>query len=210
MNMNLFKLSAFISLLLSACGQTSEAHSGITLRTAEKADTTIYQRMLHKVCDCTSRTMRDNKPAKSLDSCYNVVVQQYTKRLKQQGVDPATPEGSEKLRNETSSILYFECRELSKLLLKEQEEEEAKRLIFTGPAVAEKRLPDGNYEIVIQDSKTKARKTFKSGFPIIGSTIVKIVPGTEINVEYEIKHNNKTNKDEYHVINAWPVEPKEL
>ncbi|HEX6179916.1 MAG TPA: hypothetical protein VFZ47_01650 [Chitinophagaceae bacterium] len=140
--------------------------------------------------------MKNNKPSTSLDSCYKVVIDKYTDTLKALGYDPASLSGQNKLLNEIS---LNQCRELYSLMQKEWSDEEAKKLLFKGEFVSQKKLPAGDYELTLKDSKTKELKIFKSKNPFDESSVKDYLPGYELTIEYEIIKNSKTKKDEFYI-----------
>lgn len=195
LNMKHFTFSTLILLTLSACGQTSNSGDGSNQTT----DTvTIYKNISLETCNCTSLTMKDNKPSTSIDSCYKIVLSKYNDSLKQLGFDPSTQVGQLKLSNEVIGKLDVNCPDIFKLLQKENEDEEAKKLLFKGSFVSQKKLSTGEYAVVMKDGKTKELKTFISTFPFNENSVKDYLPGYELTIEYEIRRNKKTNKDEYY------------
>lgn len=183
---------------LSSCGQTVSTDKQQTANkpTSQEA-LAVYQRMTGEICNCTSSTMKNNKPSTSLDSCYKVVLDKYTDTLKALGYDPASSAGQNKLSNE---IRLYLCRDMYSLLQKEWADDDAKKLLFKGTIVSQKKLPDGEIEIVMADAKTKEQKTFKSmSFLSDPSQTNKKLLEYEMTIEYEIKHNPKTKRDEYYI-----------
>ena len=79
---------------------------------------------------------------------------------------------------------------------KEYEDENARKLVFKGELVSQRKLPTGLYEIVMK-AKTNETKVFYSKNPLNETQIKKYEPGYELTIEYEIIRNNTTNKDEY-------------
>jgi hypothetical protein len=195
LNMKPLTFSTMILLTLSACGQTSNSGNQPNQR---KDTVTIYKNISLETCNCTSLTMRDNKPSTSIDSCYKAVLSKYNDSLKELGFDPSTQVGQVKLSNEVIGKLYVNCPDIVKLIQKEHEVEEATKLLFKGSFVSQKKLPTGEYVVVMKDSKTRQLKTFLSTFPFNENSVKDYLPGYELTIEYEIRHNKKTNKDEYY------------
>jgi hypothetical protein len=75
------------------------------------------------------------------------------------GFDPASSIGKHKLLNE---IRIYQCRELYSLMQKEWADEEAKKLLFKGEFVSQKKLTAGEYEIVLRSSTTKEQQVLKA------------------------------------------------
>ena len=135
-----------------------------------------------------------------MDSCYKAIVIKYTDSLKQLGFDPATQLGELKLSNEVISKLFRNCPDLSKLIQKEYEDENAKKLLFKGTIVSQKQLSSGEIEIIMLETKTNAKRTFKSKSFLTDPTKTDShTLSYELTVEYEIRKNSKTNQDEYFV-----------
>jgi hypothetical protein len=193
--------STIILLTLSACGQTPKSDRVISkTNSAPKDTTTIYKNISAELCSCTYATMRNNKPSTSMDSCYKVVLLEYTDSLKSLGFDPATQVGQLKLSNEVVGKLYFNCRDLSKLMEKEFAEDNAKKLLFKGTIGSQRQLPNGEVEIMMIESKTKKSQVFKSNsFLDDPSKADKNTLSYELTVEYEIKSNPTTKKDEFYI-----------
>jgi hypothetical protein len=187
-----------IFVTLSSCGQTvSNDKQHTTYKPTNQDALGVYQEMTSEICNCTSSTMKNNKPSTSLDSCYKVVLDKYTDTLKALGYDPASSVGQNKLSNE---IRLYLCRDMYSLLQKEWADEDAKKLLFKGILVSQKRLPDGEVEIVMADAKTKEQKTFKSTFLLSDTSQTnKKLLEYEMTIEYEIRHNSKTKTDEYYI-----------
>jgi hypothetical protein len=193
--------STIILLTLSACGQAPNGSKGVSQTSSYSKDTTtIYKNISLETCDCTFSTMKNNKPSTSMDSCYKAVLLKYSDSLKQLGFDPATQVGQNKLSNEVVGKLYRNCPDLSRLIQKEYADENAKKFLFKGSIVSQNQLPSGEFEIILLDSKTKAKQTFKSKNPLYDpSSSDKNILSYETTIEYEIRHNSKTNKDEYYI-----------
>ena len=190
--------STIILLTLSACGQTSKSSKVVSqMSSVSKDTTTIYRNISLETCNCTFSTMKDNRPSTSIDSCYKAIVLKYNDSLKQLGFDPATQVGQFKLSNEVVGKLYQNCPDLSKLIQKEYEDENAKKLLFKGELVSQTKLPSGLYEIVIKNIKSKETKIFYAKSPLDETQIKKYEPSYELTIEYEIIKNKTTNKDEY-------------
>lgn len=194
-------LSTIILLTLSACAQPSIKDKTTNETSSVSTDTTtIYRNISLETCNCTFSTMKNNKPSTSMDSCYKAALLKYNDSLKQLGFDPATQVGQLKLSNEVIGKLYRNCPDLSTLLQKEYADENAKKLLFKGSIVSQNQLPSGEFEIVLLDNKTKTKQTFKSKNPLYDPTSNdKNILSYETTVEYEIRHNSKTNKDEYYI-----------
>lgn len=132
-----------------------------------------------------------------MDSCYKVTVDKYTDTLKALGYDPSSSVGQNKLLNE---IKFTRCWDLYKLMQKERDDEDAKKLLFKGTIVSQKKLPNGEIEIVMADAKTKKQKTFKSmSFLSDPSQTNKKLLEYEMTVEYEVRNNSKTKQNEYYI-----------
>jgi hypothetical protein len=183
---------------LSSCGQTvsNDKQKAADKPTSQEA-LAVYQKMTGEICNCTSSTMRNNKPSTSLNSCYKVVLDKYTDTLKALGYDPTSSAGQNKLSNE---IRLYLCRDMYSLLQKEWADEEAKKLLFKGTIISQKQLPGGEIEIVMTDSKTKKRKTFKNtSFLSDPAQTNKKLLEYEMTIEYEKRRNSKTKQDEYYI-----------
>ena len=193
--------STIILLTLSACGQTPNNSKSLSQTSSVSKDTTtIYRNISLETCNCTFSTMRNNKPSTSMDSCYKAVLLKYTDSLKQLGFDPATQVGQLKLSNEFVGKLYRNCPDLSKLIQKEYEDENTKKLLFKGTISSQRQLSSGEVEIVLIESKTKKVQTFKSNsFLSDPSKTDKNTLSYELTVEYEIKNNPTTRKDEFYI-----------
>ena len=188
------------SFTLSACGQTSKSDKILKQRSSISNDTTtIFRNISLEICNCTFSTMKNNKPTTSVDSCYKAVLSKYKDSLKQLGVDPATPAGELKLFNEVFLNIYNHCPGLSKIIQKENEDENAKKLLFKGELVSQSKLPSGFYEIVMKNMKSNESKVFYAKRPLDETQIKKFEPGYELTIEYEVIKNKKTNKDEYYL-----------
>jgi len=198
--MKSLKFSTLILLTLSACGQTSNSDKvSSPTNAALKDTTTIYKNISAELCSCTYATMKNNKPSTSMDSCYKVVLLKYTDSLKSLGFDPTTQVGQLKLTNEVIGKLYFNCEDLSKLMQKEIDDENAKKLFFKGELISQTKLSSGLYEIIMKDSKTSETKKFFAKNPLDDTQLTKYEPGYELTIEYVIVKNKTTNKDEYYL-----------
>jgi hypothetical protein len=192
--------SMIILLTIAACAQTPKNNRNInTASAASKDTTTIYRNISQATCNCSFSTMKNNKPSTSMDSCYQAILLKYTDSLKQLGFDPATPAGQLKLANEVGGNLHLNCPDLFKLMQKEYEDENARKLLFKGELVAQTKLPSGLYKIVLKNTQSKETKIFYAKNPLDESQIKKFEPGYELTIEYEIRKNKTTNKDEYFV-----------
>ena len=190
--------STVILLTLSACGQTPKSNKVTSQPSSVSKDTsTIYRDISLETCNCTFSTMKNNKPSTSMDSCYRAALLKYNDSLKQLGLDPATQAGQLRLSNEVVGKLYVNCPDLSKLVQTEYEDENAKKLLFTGELVSQRKLTTGLYEILMKSIKTKETKVFRAKHPFDETQIKKYKPGYELTIEYEIVRNKTTNKDEY-------------
>jgi hypothetical protein len=193
-------IPAFILMMLSACGQSPEREkAAIKTDSAPKESTAIFVKMSSAVCNCTSTSMRNNKPSLTIDSCYQKVIEQYTDSLKLAGVDPATSDGQSKLSHEIMGKFNLHCPEISRLFQIETDEANAKKLLFKGSFISQRILATGEYEIIFSDSKTYEQKIFKSKNSFNESSVKDLLPGYEVTIEYEMKKNTKTNKDEYYI-----------
>lgn len=199
--MKFLAFSTIILLTLSACGQTPNSSKGISQTSSVSKDTTtIYRNISLETCSCTFSTMKNNKPSTSLDSCYKAVLLKYNDSLKLLGFDPVTQLGQIKLSNEVVGKLYRNCPDFFKLMQKEYADDNAKKLLFTGSIVSQIQLPSGELEIVLLDNKTKIKQAFKSKNSLYDSSSSdKNILSYETTIEYEIRHNSKTNKDEYYI-----------
>jgi hypothetical protein len=198
LNMKTLNIVVLLFVTLSSCGQTvsNDKQQTANKPTSQEA-LAVYQKMTGEICNCTSSTMKHNKPSTSLDSCYKVVLDKYTDSLKVLGYDPTSSVGQNKLSNE---IRLYLCRDMYSLLQKEWADEDAKKLLFKGTIVSQKQLPGGEIEIVMADAKTKERKTFKStSFLSDPAQTNKKLLEYEMTIEYEIRHNSKTKQDEFYI-----------
>lgn len=188
----------FLFVTLSSCGQTvsTEKQQPSANKPTSQEALAVYQIMTSEICKCTSSTMKENKPSTTLDSCYKFVLTKYSDTLKSLGYDPASQVGKNKLLNE---IRLEKCRELFSLLQKEWSDEEAKKLLFKGEFVSQRKLETGEYEITLKDSKTKEQKIFKAKRPFDENSVKKYLPGYELTIEYEIVKNAKTDKEELYI-----------
>ena len=187
-----------ILITLSACGQSQNNNKGVSQTSSVSKDTTtIYRNISLEICNCTFTTMKNNKPSTTMDSCYQAVLLKYNDSLKYLGFDPATQVGQNKLSNEVVGKLYRNCPDLSKLMQKEYADENAKKLLFKGELVSQRKLPSGLYEIVMKNVKSKKTKIFYAKNPLDETQIKKYEPGYELTLEYEIVKNKSTQKDEY-------------
>jgi hypothetical protein len=193
--------STIILLALSACGQTPKSDkASIKANSVSKDTVTIYRNISLETCNCTFSTMKNNKPSSTMDSCYKAVLAKYNDSLKVLGFDPATQAGDLKLSNEVIGKLYLNCPDLSKLIQKEYENENAKKLLFKGTIASQRQLPSGEVEIILIESKTKKAQTFKSNsFLNDPSKTDKNTLSYELTVEYEIRNNPTTKKDEFYI-----------
>lgn len=153
----------------------------------------IYQNMTNEICNCTSSSMRNKKPSTTLDSCYNVVIAKYADTLRTIGYDTASSFGKKMLVNE---IKFINCGYVFSLMQKEWSDEEAKKQLFKGEFLWQKKLSNDEYEIVCRDNQTKEQKIFKSKKPFNENIVKDYLPGYELTIEYEIVKNPKTNKVE--------------
>jgi hypothetical protein len=197
LNMKTLNIIVLLLVTLSSCGQTVSTDKPQTANkpTSQEA-LAVYQTMTSEICNCTSTTMKNSKPSTTLDSCYKVILDQYTDTLKAFGYDPASSVGQNKLLNE---IRLYQCRDLYSLMQKEWSDEEAKKLLFKGEFVSQKKLATGEYEITLKDSKRKEQKVFRAKSPFDESSVKKYLPGYELTIEYEVVKNSKTNKDEFYI-----------
>jgi hypothetical protein len=193
--------STIMLLTLAACGQTPNSSNSVSKTSSVSKDTTtIYRNISLETCNCTFSTMKNNKPSTSMDSCYQAVLLKYNDSLKQLGFNPATQVGQNKLSTEVVGKLYHNCPDLSRLIQKEYAAGNAKKLLFKGSIVSQKQLSSGEFEIVLLNNKSKAKQIFKSKNPLYNPSISdKNILSYETTVEYEIRHNSKTNKNEYYI-----------
>lgn len=131
-----------------------------------------------------------------MDSCYNLVISKYTDTLKTMGFDPSTTEGKNMLLN---GITIYRCGDVYELTLKENAEEEAKKLLFKGEFFSQVKTTAGEYEITLKENKTGQHKTFKSVRPFDEGAIKQLLPGYVLTIEYEIIRNKKSKKDEVYL-----------
>ena len=82
---------------------------------------------------------------------------------------------------------------------KEWSDEEAKKLLFKGEFVSQRKSATGEYEVTLKDSKTKEQKVFKAKNPFDENSVKNYLPGYELTIEYEVVKNSKTKKDEFHI-----------
>jgi len=196
--MKTLSIIALLLMTLSSCGQAlpSDKQQTPDKPTSPEASA-VYQNMTSDICNCTQRTMKNNKPSTTMDSCYNVIVSKNTATLQALGYDPASPLGQNKLLNE---IRLYQCRELYNLFQKELADEQAKKLLFKGVIVSQKQLSNGEVEVVMTDSKTKEKRIFKSKTFLSDPTETdKNTLNYEMTVEYEVKRNARTKQDEYYI-----------
>lgn len=186
-----------LSLLvaLSSYGQTPTNKS--LAKPTSQESLRIYENIRNQICNCITNTMRNNKPSTTYDSCSQVVLAKYADTIKAMGFDVSDPyKQSDFLFNE---IRLYRCQDIDRLLNKELADEEAKKLLFKGEFVFQKKLITGEYEIVLRDNKTKVQNSFKGKRPFDESLVKKFLPGYELTIEYEIVKNPKTNKDELYL-----------
>jgi hypothetical protein len=190
-----------ILLTLTACGQTPKKDKASSQTMSISVGlATIYKSISTELCNCTFTTMKNNMPSTSIDSCYKAVLLKYTDSLKSFGLDPTTQSGELKVSNEVIGKLYLNCRDLSKLIQKEIDDKNLNKLLFKGSIVSQKQLPTGEFEIVLLDNKTKSKQTFKSKSSLHDpSSGDKNILSYQTTIEYEIRHNSKTNQDEYYI-----------
>ena len=184
----------FIFTTFFSCGQTVTSDKQQTSgKPLSREALTIYQSMTGEICNCTSGTMKNNKPSTTFDSCYKIVLNKYTDTLKALGYDPASSIGQNKLSNEI-------CRDLYQLMQKEWADKDANKLLFKGTIASQKELSNGEIEIVMVNSTTKEKRTFKSkSFLSNPLETNKNTLSYEMTVEYEVRQNPKTKRDEYFI-----------
>jgi hypothetical protein len=112
------------------------------------------------------------------------------------GFDPGSPKGKNMLTNEIRINL---CSDLYSLMQMEWSERQAKKEIFKGEFISQKKIETGKYAITLKDSKTNELKGFIAKNPLDEGTIKKYLSGYEVTVEYEIVKNDKSKKDEYYI-----------
>ena len=198
LKMKPLNIIVFLLVTFSSCGQTekSDKEHNSTQFTKREA-LPIYQNMTSEICNCTWTTMRSDKPSTTFDSCYKAIVAKFTDTLKALGYDPSSSLGNLKLGNE---IRLYRCKDLYSLMQKEWADEDAKKLLFKGTIVSQKQLLNGEIEIVMADSKTNEKRTFKSkSFLSDPTKSNKNTLEYEMTVEYEIRQNLKTNHAEYYI-----------
>jgi len=184
-------------MTLTSCGQTVKSDNQQSpYKLTSKEALVVYQTMTSEICNCTSVTMKNNKPSTTLDSCYKIVLAKFTDTLKTLGYDLSTSAGQLRLSNE---IRLYQCEDLYSLMQKEWSDEEAKKLLFKGEFVSQKKLATGDYEIILKDSKTKEKKVFKAKNPFDENSVKQYLPGYELKIEYEIVRNSKTRKEELYI-----------
>jgi hypothetical protein len=192
--MKSLNIVVLLLVTLSSCGQSVPTDEGRTLTKATpKEALVIYQNMTNEICNCTTSSMINNKPSTTLDSCYNVVLAKYADTLRTIGYDTASSIGKNKLVNE---IRFINCGYLFSLMQKEWSEEEAKKLLFKGEFLLQRKLPNDEYEIVFRNNQTKEQKILRSKKPFNEDIVKNYLPGYELTIEYEIVKNPKTNKVE--------------
>lgn len=98
-----------------------------------------------------------------------------------------------------NEIRLYQCRELYSLIQKEWEDQDAKKLLFAGTIVSQKQLLDGEIEIVMADVKSKEKKTFKNKSFLSDPKTNKNTLRYEMTIEYEIRQDPKTKKEEYYI-----------
>jgi hypothetical protein len=192
--------SSIIVCLLVVLSSFGQAPNKTLAKQASQESLKIYERIRNQICNCISNTMRDNKPSTTLDSCYQVTLTNYRDTIKALGFDVSVhDEYDGKTEFLLNQIRLYRCREIDRLLHKELAEEEAKKLLFKGEFVSQKKLETGEYEIILKDNKTKVLNSFKAKRPFDESLVKNFLPGYELTIEYEIARNLKTNKDELYI-----------
>jgi len=197
-------LFACIALILSACHQAPDTGTIISHAAASlKAESTVYDNMSNAICNCITTTMVDNKPSTVTDSCYKQVTHQYTDSLRAIGLDPASQKNYLRMVNAMSLRLYRLCPAVATLFQKETDDKN--KLLFKGSFVSQRKLPDGTYEVTLQDNTTKEQTVFKSKFPFDEKSVEDYLPGYELTIEYQLIRNKTTGKNECHLKGTTPV-----
>lgn len=126
--MKLLYILPFILLAFRSFGQntTTDKPSHAETRTSPEA-LAVYNEMTGELCYCITKTMRNDKPSTTWDSCFSVVFKKYNDTLKALGYDPATDVGRNKYLNE---IKISRCQYLYSLMDKEREERDAGKLFL--------------------------------------------------------------------------------
>ena len=196
-DMRSLNIAVLLLVTVSSCGQSvSTDKQQSSDKSTSREAVAVYQTMTGEICNCTMNTIRGDKPSTTFDSCYKAIVDKYTDTLKTMGCDPASTVGQNKLSN---GIQLYRCSDLYHLIEKEFSEEEAKKLLFKGEFVSQKKLTTGEYEIILKDGKTKEQKAFKAKNPFDEKSVEAYLPGYEVTIEYEIVTNLETNKDEFYI-----------
>lgn len=144
---------------LSSCGQGgSTDKQQMAVESPSLEAKIVFQKMRVEFCNCTTNTMRDNKPSTTFDSCYKTILDYYTDTLKTFGYDTASTRGKNQINNGLNIHL---CRDLMALLKQEYPDEKENKLLFKGEFVSQKKSATGEYEITFRDSKTKGKKYSK-------------------------------------------------
>ncbi|MES2774289.1 MAG: hypothetical protein V4722_08900 [Bacteroidota bacterium] len=196
--MKTLNIAVLLILALSSCGQSvSPDKQQPSIKSTSQEVLAIYLRMTTEICNCTSTTMKGNRPSTTLDSCYKVVVDKSIDTLIAIGYDSTSEIGRIKLLSE---IRLYLCEDLYSLLKKEWADRDANKLLFKGTIVSQKQLSNGEIEIVMVDGKTKVQKKFKSqSFLRDPMQVNKNTLSYEMIIEYEVRHNSEMKQDDYYI-----------
>jgi hypothetical protein len=160
----------------------------------------IFRNLRSEFCRCTSAVLETQKSSDAVDTCFNAIFPKYIEKFRKMGFDTATKRGQSKMKSEIYDKLYSSCPALESRAQREFDEEEAKKLYFTGQLISQKQLPSGLYEVVLKDSVSSETRTFLAKRQIDDSFFKKnCQPGYELKIEYEVVKNNTSQDDEYHI-----------
>jgi hypothetical protein len=87
--MKLLTIVVVFLMTLTSCGQTVKSDNQQSpYKLTSKEALVVYQTMTSEICNCTSVTMKNNKPSTTLDSCYKIVLAKFTDTLKNSWLRP--------------------------------------------------------------------------------------------------------------------------
>lgn len=193
-------LSLLLLVLFSVC---KEAATNAQQQTSHKIISpdvkAVYKSMTNEFCNCFSEQKTNKKPSVAMDTCFNVIVEKFANELKDMGVDTSLSPVENHL---IDNINIFACDNAIHLLEEEKRSEEAKLLLVKGQFISQKKLSNGEYEVILREDKTGKQRVLKSKNRFQEEIVEDALPGYELTVEYKIVKNKKTGKGEPYVKDA--------
>jgi len=197
-SMKTLNIVVLLLIIFSSCGQNSLGENQNGSQPLTKEESFIMSRQLAKeICECASAKMEKEKTFIALDSCYNIYLTKHSDFLKARQFDLSDTTVRKALLHDAAK---YDCRDPISILQRRAAEEDTKKSLFKGTIVSQKRLQNGEIEIVMADVKTKEKRIFKAtSFLDDPSQTNRKLLEYEMTIEYELRLNPKTRQKEYYI-----------